>query len=94
MAAAGKSRPAADGSHARCDQNSRRRPHWGTVHAKRTDQVHDSDPEPVFVAAARTLSALGLTHLELEPPMNETFGASDRPPSRLPTGRHSRAWTS
>lgn len=47
-----------------------------------TDQgVRDSDPEPVFVAAARTLSALGVAHLELrEPPMNGTFGASDRPP--------------
>ena len=47
-----------------------------------TDQgVRDSDPEPVFVAAARTLSALGVAHLELrEPPMNGTFGTSDRPP--------------
>jgi 2,4-dienoyl-CoA reductase-like NADH-dependent reductase (Old Yellow Enzyme family) len=47
-----------------------------------TDQgVRDSDPEPVFVAAARTLSALGVAHLELrEPPMNGSFGASDRPP--------------
>jgi N-ethylmaleimide reductase len=47
-----------------------------------TDQgVRDSNPEPVFVAAARTLSALGVAHLELrEPPMNGTFGASDRPP--------------
>ncbi|RKT99412.1 alkene reductase [Burkholderia sp. Nafp2/4-1b] len=46
-----------------------------------TDQgVRDSDPEPVFVAAARTLSVLGVAHLELrEPPIDGTFGASDRP---------------
>ncbi|GAB5097839.1 oxidoreductase [Caballeronia sp. HLA56] len=47
-----------------------------------TDQgVRDSDPETVFVAAARTLSVLGVAHLELrEPPKDGTFGASDRPP--------------
>lgn len=47
-----------------------------------TDQgVRDSDPEPVFVAAASLLSAIGIAHLELrEPPRNGTFGASDRPP--------------
>jgi 2,4-dienoyl-CoA reductase-like NADH-dependent reductase (Old Yellow Enzyme family) len=47
-----------------------------------TDQgVRDSDPEPVFVAAAEALSTIGIAHLELrEPPLDGSFGASDRPP--------------
>lgn len=47
-----------------------------------TDQgVRDSDPASVFVAAARTLSEIGIAHLELrEPPLDGTFGVSDRPP--------------
>jgi 2,4-dienoyl-CoA reductase-like NADH-dependent reductase (Old Yellow Enzyme family) len=58
-----------------------------------TDQgVRDSDPEPVFVAAARTLSALGVAHLELrEPPMNGILALPTGRPSRLPSGRHSQA---
>jgi 2,4-dienoyl-CoA reductase-like NADH-dependent reductase (Old Yellow Enzyme family) len=47
-----------------------------------TDQgVRDSDPEPVFVAAAEALSSIGFAHLELpEPPLDGSFGVSDRPP--------------
>ncbi|CAI8692487.1 alkene reductase [Burkholderia pyrrocinia] len=47
-----------------------------------TDQgVRDSDPESVFVAAAKALSSIGVAHLELrEPPLDGSFGASDRPP--------------
>ncbi|MFM0484790.1 alkene reductase [Paraburkholderia strydomiana] len=47
-----------------------------------TDQgVRDSNPEPVFVAAAQALSQIGIAHLELrEPPMDGSFGAADRPP--------------
>jgi 2,4-dienoyl-CoA reductase-like NADH-dependent reductase (Old Yellow Enzyme family) len=43
--------------------------------------VRDSDPEPLFVRAAQVLSDIGIAHLELrEPPMDGTFGASERPP--------------
>jgi 2,4-dienoyl-CoA reductase-like NADH-dependent reductase (Old Yellow Enzyme family) len=47
-----------------------------------TDQgVRDSNPEPVFVAAAQALSSIGIAHLELrEPPIDGSFGAADRPP--------------
>ncbi|TKD46885.1 alkene reductase [Azotobacter chroococcum] len=42
--------------------------------------VRDSDPEPLFVRVAQTLSALGIAHLELrEPPLDGTFGAGERP---------------
>ncbi|MCP8690162.1 alkene reductase [Marinobacterium sedimentorum] len=42
--------------------------------------VRDSDPEPLFVRAAETLSAIGIAHLELrEPPLDGTFGAGERP---------------
>ena len=44
--------------------------------------VRDSDPTPVFVVAATELSKVGIAHLELrEPPLNGTFGTSERPPS-------------
>ncbi|WP_346831507.1 alkene reductase [Pseudomonas abietaniphila] len=43
--------------------------------------VRDSDPEPLFVQAAKMLSGIGIAHLELrEPPLDGTFGASERPP--------------
>lgn len=43
--------------------------------------VVDSDPEPLFVAAAEALSAIGIAHLELrEPPLDGTFGRGERPP--------------
>ncbi|MDB5295579.1 MAG: alkene reductase [Phycisphaerales bacterium] len=46
-----------------------------------TQGVNDSDPEPLFVAAAAALSSIGIAHLELrEPPLNGTFGKGDRPP--------------
>ncbi len=42
--------------------------------------VRDSDPEPLFVRVAETLSAIGIAHLELrEPPLDGTFGAGERP---------------
>jgi 2,4-dienoyl-CoA reductase-like NADH-dependent reductase (Old Yellow Enzyme family) len=44
--------------------------------------VRDSDPGPLFVHAAKVLSEIGIAHLELrEPPLDGTFGASERPPS-------------
>ncbi|OHV03745.1 alkene reductase [Methylorubrum extorquens] len=43
--------------------------------------VVDSDPEPLFVAAAEALSAIGIAHLELrEPPLDGTFGRGERAP--------------
>ena len=43
--------------------------------------VRDSDPEPLFIRAAEMLSALKIAHLELrEPPLDGTFGKSERPP--------------
>ncbi|RWL94068.1 alkene reductase [Mesorhizobium sp.] len=40
-----------------------------------TQGVRDSEPLPLFIAAAETLSAIGIAHLELrEPPLNGTFG--------------------
>lgn len=43
--------------------------------------VVDSDPEPLFVAAAEALSTIGIAHLELrEPPLDGTFGRGERPP--------------
>jgi 2,4-dienoyl-CoA reductase-like NADH-dependent reductase (Old Yellow Enzyme family) len=40
-----------------------------------TQGVMDSDPEPLFIAAAAALSSIGIAHLELrEPPLNGTFG--------------------
>ncbi|WP_085718575.1 alkene reductase [Pseudomonas sp. B28(2017)] len=43
--------------------------------------VRDSDPEPLFVRVAQVLSEIGIAHLELrEPPLDGTFGASERPP--------------
>lgn len=44
--------------------------------------VRDSDPTPLFVHAAHVLSDLGIAHLELrEPPLDGTFGVSERAPS-------------
>jgi N-ethylmaleimide reductase len=43
--------------------------------------VNDSNPEPLFVAAAQALSSLGIAFLELrEPPLDGTFGKGERPP--------------
>ncbi|OJH42523.1 alkene reductase [Cystobacter ferrugineus] len=43
--------------------------------------VNDSNPEPLFVAAAQALSSLGIAYLELrEPPLDGTFGKGERPP--------------
>lgn len=43
--------------------------------------VNDSDPEPLFKAAAAALSPLGLAFLELrEPGFDGTNGTADRPP--------------
>lgn len=43
--------------------------------------VRDSDPQTLFIRAAQQLSALHIAHLELrEPPLNGTFGVSERPP--------------
>ncbi|TWB12333.1 2,4-dienoyl-CoA reductase-like NADH-dependent reductase (Old Yellow Enzyme family) [Nitrospirillum amazonense] len=40
-----------------------------------TQGVRDSDPLPLFIAAAEALSAIGIAHLELrEPPLDGTFG--------------------
>ncbi|ULJ75809.1 alkene reductase [Rhizobium gallicum] len=46
-----------------------------------TQGVKDSDPLPVFTAAAEALSKIGIAHLELrEPPVNGTFGVGDMDP--------------
>jgi 2,4-dienoyl-CoA reductase-like NADH-dependent reductase (Old Yellow Enzyme family) len=46
-----------------------------------TQGVTDSDPEPLFIAAAAALSSIGIAHLELrEPPLDGTFGVGDIPP--------------
>ena len=46
-----------------------------------TQGVTDSDPQPVFFAAAQALSKIGIAHLELrEPPLDGTFGKGDIPP--------------
>jgi 2,4-dienoyl-CoA reductase-like NADH-dependent reductase (Old Yellow Enzyme family) len=46
-----------------------------------TQGVRDSDPQPLFLAAAEMLSAIGIAHLELrEPPLDGTFGAGYLPP--------------
>jgi N-ethylmaleimide reductase len=46
-----------------------------------TQGVKDSDPLPVFVAAAEALSGIGIAHLELrEPPIDGTFGVGDMDP--------------
>jgi 2,4-dienoyl-CoA reductase-like NADH-dependent reductase (Old Yellow Enzyme family) len=46
-----------------------------------TQGVTDSDPEPLFIAAAAALSSIGIAHLELrEPPLDGTFGQGDIPP--------------
>ena len=43
--------------------------------------TNDSDPEPLFVAAAQALSALGIAFLEMREPGPEgTFGKADHPP--------------
>lgn len=43
--------------------------------------VSDSNPIPLFTAAAQALSEIGVAHLELrEPPLDGSFGASLRPP--------------
>lgn len=43
--------------------------------------VRDSDPEPLFRRVAEVLSSMGVAHLELrEPPLDGTFGQSERPP--------------
>ncbi len=43
--------------------------------------VNDSDPAPLFTAAASALSEIGIAFLEMrEPGPNGTFGAADRPP--------------
>ncbi|MCJ8142335.1 alkene reductase [Ancylobacter sp. A5.8] len=40
-----------------------------------TQGVRDSDPLPLFIAAAQALSTIGIAHLELrEPPLDGTFG--------------------
>jgi len=45
-----------------------------------TQGVNDSDPESVFVPAAKALSDMGIGFLELrEPGPNGTFGATDQP---------------
>lgn len=46
-----------------------------------TQGVRDSDPEPLFIAAAEVLSSIGIAHLELrEPPLDGTFGKGYVPP--------------
>jgi 2,4-dienoyl-CoA reductase-like NADH-dependent reductase (Old Yellow Enzyme family) len=46
-----------------------------------TQGVTDSDPLPLFAAAAEALSSIGIAHLELrEPPLDGTFGKGDMPP--------------
>ncbi len=46
-----------------------------------TQGANDSDPETLFTAAARALSAIGIAFLELrEPGLDGTFGRADRPP--------------
>ncbi|WP_425599644.1 hypothetical protein [Azospirillum endophyticum] len=46
-----------------------------------TQGVRDSDPLPVFIAAAEALSSIGIAHLELrEPPLDGTFGVGYLPP--------------
>lgn len=46
-----------------------------------TQGVRDSDPLPLFIAAAEALSAIGIAHLELrEPPLNGTFGVGEIDP--------------
>jgi 2,4-dienoyl-CoA reductase-like NADH-dependent reductase (Old Yellow Enzyme family) len=46
-----------------------------------TQGVTDSDPLPLFVAAAEALSSIGIAHLELrEPPLDGSFGKGDMPP--------------
>ena len=46
-----------------------------------TQGVRDSDPLPLFIAAAEALSLIGIAHLELrEPPMDGTFGVGEMPP--------------
>lgn len=46
-----------------------------------TQGCNDSDPEPLFCAAAAALSEIGISFLELrEPGMEGTFGKGDRPP--------------
>ncbi len=43
--------------------------------------VNDSNPEPLFTAAAALLDEIGIAFLELrEPPMDGTFGKAERPP--------------
>ena len=40
--------------------------------------IADSNPEPLFVAAAAAFSAIGIAHLELlELPLDRTFGRSE-----------------
>jgi len=51
--------------------------------------VNDSDPEPLFAAAADALSALGIAFLELrEPPADGTRGRPDRPPVHPTIRKH------
>ncbi len=46
-----------------------------------TQGVRDSDPLPLFIAAAEALSSIGIAHLELrEPPLDGTFGVGYLPP--------------
>jgi 2,4-dienoyl-CoA reductase-like NADH-dependent reductase (Old Yellow Enzyme family) len=46
-----------------------------------TQGVRDSDPLPLFIAAAEELSSIGIAHLELrEPPLDGTFGVGYLPP--------------
>jgi N-ethylmaleimide reductase len=46
-----------------------------------TQGVKDSNPLPVFIAAAEALSEIGIAHLELrEPPIDGTFGVGDMDP--------------
>ncbi len=46
-----------------------------------TQGVNDSNPEPLFVAAAQTLGDIGIAFLELrEPPRDGTLGKGDRDP--------------
>lgn len=46
-----------------------------------TQGVNDSDPEPLFVAAAESLSSRRISFLELrEPPRDGTLGQADRDP--------------
>ena len=46
-----------------------------------TQGANDSDPEPLFTAAAAALSEIGIAHLELrEPGFESTFGKAEVPP--------------